>query len=213
MIALGLALISLAAGMVLHLQPQLTVLRALLYALGATSLAYWLISLLVRCTAASDDNLAARLIVIAGAPHQLGKTLLLKKADRMLNKRLCRIQRMRHGYTLTDQGAPQGVYLNGRRLVLNLPVPLHSGDEIAFGAPRAGNLVLRFRAELFPPQPAIPTDTQRTEQPSMLNASEASRAQFWQHVQDSARRTSVLPLILPSRAEEAPRPDADRYDT
>lgn len=216
MIALALALISAVAGMLLPAQPPLNLLRAVLYALSATSLAYGLLRDFQRRVSASEPDLSARLIRLADGPAQSARALPLARAQRLLKRRSCHIQQTPHGYTLTDQGAPQGVYLNGRRLPLNAPVSLHSGDEIAFGLPHAGGLVLCFRGDLFPPLPAAPTETQRAELSDALSApalpSEVSRAQFVQQLQRDARRTSVLPLILPSRAEEAPPSEPDRHD-
>lgn len=217
MIALGLALISFMAGLALHGQPEFALLRAALYGLGAASLAAWLLSRLSRRGVSHSDDLPPRLIVLAGAPRYVGKAVPLDRIAQGLGKLPCRIQRTAHGYTITDQGAQHGIYLNGRRLTPALPMPLHSGDEIAFGVPSADGLVLSFRAELFPELPFAPLETQRTAQldlpePPALEP-EASRAQFERHVQAEARRTSVLPLILPSRAEEAPRPEPDHHDS
>jgi hypothetical protein len=215
MIALGLALISFVAGVALHGQPEFALLRAALYGLGAASLAAWLLRRLSRRNVSHSNDLPPRLIVLAGVPRYVGKVVLLDRIAQSLGKLPCRIQRTAHGYTITDLGAQHDIYLNGRRLTPNLPVPLHSGDEIAFGVPSADSLVLSFRAELFPESPVAPAETQRTESlvsEPPASEPEASRAQFLQHVQAEARRTSVLPLILPSRAEEPPRPEPDRHD-
>lgn len=215
MIALGLALISFVAGVALHGHSEFALLRAASYGIGAASLAAWLLRRLPKRSFPHSDDLPPRLIVLAGAWRYVGKVVPLDRIAQGLGSLPCRIERTAHGYTITDLGAPYRIYLNGRCLTPNLPAPLHSGDEIAFGVPSAESLVLSFRAELFPESPAAPAETQRTTAlDSELPASEpeASRAQFLQHVQTEARRTSVLPLILPSRAEEPPRPEPDRHD-
>jgi len=218
MIALGFALLCFVAGIALQAQPTVAVWRAALYGAGAASLAYWLLSRLPSRLSAPEQFVEppARLCVLSGAPRHIGKSLPLQDARAVLGKAFaCRIERTAHGFTLTDRGAPHGVYLNGRLLTPNLPVPLHSGDEIAFGLPQRGAWTLRFYAELFPQAPVSAAETQRMATPSALEMTaplDSNRTQFFNEVQRVARRTGVLPLVLPSAAERATPAEQDRHD-
>lgn len=218
MIALGLAVLCFLAGIALQGQPTLAVWRAVLYGAGAASLAYWLIRCLPLRVSASARaaELPARLIVVTGAPHYIGRTLPLPTFQAALGKALaCRIERAAHGFTLSVDGAPHGVYLNGRLLTDGLPVPLHSGDEIAFGLPQRTNWTLRFYAELFAPALVSGVETQRMATPSTQELTpllDSNRTQFFNEVQNVARRTSVMPLVLPSAAEQAPPAEQERHD-
>jgi hypothetical protein len=217
MIAFGIALVCFMAGIALHRQADLVIVRAALYGVGAAGFAYWLLRRLPwRFSASSQPaDLPARLVVLIGLPRHNGKVFPLRKLPQLLGKKaLCCIEPALDGYRLTDRGAPHGIYLNGRRLVPNLPVSLHSGDEIAFGAPSNNTLVLRFYAELFPQAPKTPAETQRTA-PTLetLEAQpDADRIQFFKEVQNVARRTSTLPLVLPSTAQQAPS-ESKRHDS
>jgi hypothetical protein len=211
MIALRFAALCFVAGIALQAQPTLAVWRAALYGAGAASLAYWLLSRLPSRLSAPEQFVEppARLCVLSGAPRHIGKSLPLQDARAVLGKAFaCRIERTAHGFTLTDRGAPHGVYLN-------LPVPLHSGDEIAFGLPQRGAWTLRFYAELFLQAPISAAETQRMATPSALEMTaplDSNRTQFFNEVQRAARRTGVLPLVLPSAAERATPAEQDRHD-
>jgi hypothetical protein len=218
MIALGFALLCFVAGIALQSQPNVAIVRAALYGAGAASLAYWLLGRLPPRPSAPEQavELPARLYVLSGAPRHIGKSLPVQRVRRVFGKAFaCRIERTAHGFTLTDSGAPHGVYLNGRPLTPNLPVPLHSGDEIAFGLPQRGAWTLRFYAELFPQAPVSAAETQRMAAPSALEMTaplDSNRTQFFNEVQRVARRTGVLPLVLPSAAERATPAEQDRHD-
>jgi hypothetical protein len=218
MIALGLAVLCFLAGILLQSQPTVSVWRAVLCGAGAVSLAYWLLSRLPPRLSAPEQTIAlpARLCILSGAPRYIGRTLPVQRVRRLFGKAFaCRIERTAHGFTLTDSGAPHGVYLNGRLLTPNLPVPLHSGDEIAFGLPQRGTWTLRFYAELFPQAPASSAETQRMATPSALEMAtpfDSNRTQFFNEVQRVARRTGVLPLVLPSAAERATPTEQERHD-
>lgn len=230
MTALLIAIFCLVAGLALRAVPELTVLRAALYAAGAASAAYWLLCCLPPrlITLAEPDAPTARLIVLDGAPRLLGKRLpitegstplgsafglALRGTPTTLSARHCTIQHTANGYTLTDHATPNGTYLNGRRLPPATPAMLHSGDEITLGDPQRGGVVLRFYAPLFASTPSTPIETLQTA-PAVASAPETLAALtdslFVNDITaiSSARRTSVMPLVLPSPAEQAPPPDA-----
>ncbi len=230
MTALLIAILCLAVGLALRAIPELSLPRAALYAAGATSAAYWLLRRLPPrlITPAEPNAPAARLLVVDGAPRLLGKRLPLAEDSTplgsafglglrgtltMLSPKHCTIQHTADGYTLTDHAAPNGTYLNGRRLLPALPAMLHSGDEITLGDPQRGGIVLRFYAPLFASTPSTPAETLQTA-PAVGNTPETladlAESLFASNItaMSSARRTSVMPLVLPSPAEQAPPPDA-----
>ncbi len=230
MIALLIAICCLVSALALRAVPEFGVLRAMLYAAGAASVAYWLL----RClpprliTPAEPHAPTARLIVLDGAPRLLGKRLpvaegstplgsafglALRGTPTMLSARHCTIQHTENGYTLTDHATPNGTYLNGRRLSPATPATLHSGDEITLGDPQRGGVVLRFYTPLFASTPSTPAETLQTapaigSTPETLAALAESFFASNITAMSSARRTSVMPLVLPSPAEQAPPPDA-----
>ncbi|MCE7946906.1 MAG: FHA domain-containing protein [Chloroflexi bacterium CFX4] len=229
MTALLVAILCLAAGLALRAVPELSVPRAALYAAGAASAAYWLLRRLPPrlITPTEPDAPPARLIVVDGAPRLLGKRLpiaegstplgsafglALRGTPTLLSPTHCTLQHTANGYTLTDHGTPNGTYLNGRRLLPATPATLHSGDEITLGDPQRGGVVLRFYAPLFSSTPATPAETLQTapavgSTPETLAALAESLFASNITAMSSARRTSVMPLVLPSPAEQAPPPD------
>jgi hypothetical protein len=60
-------------------------------------------------------------------------------AERGVSRKHAVINRRDNALTISDQGSPNGTYLNGQRLVAHQPRMLRDGDEI-----RLGHLVLRI---------------------------------------------------------------------
>lgn len=55
----------------------------------------------------------------------------IRLADRRVSRHHAILERVGHGYLITDQGSSNGTYVNGVRI--SQPTPLHSGDTVTIG--------------------------------------------------------------------------------
>ncbi len=89
---------------------------------------------------------------IAGAVADIGRgdQVHVRVRDRAVSRRHARIKKVVDGYLIEDRGSPNGVYLNGLRLVG--PTPLPDGAIIELG-----HSIVRFKAPWAPPPSEEPS--------------------------------------------------------
>lgn len=150
--------------------------------------------LLLDAEAAVPASRAATLACLTGL--DMGRTFPLAEArtdlgrgtqadlrlrDRAVSRLHARILREGSAFTLQDMDSPNGIYLNGRRLVE--PTPLSDGDVIELG-----HTLLRFQAAVEEPPPPEPpkVDAEPPASGTEASATEAAPAPATLAAPDSA---------------------------
>ncbi|QRK08007.1 FHA domain-containing protein [Archangium violaceum] len=96
-----------------------------------------------------------RAFALAEANTELGRSreVSVRLRDPAVSRRHARIRHQEGTFLLEDLDSPNGVYLNGQRVLK--PSPLHEGDVIEMG-----RTLLRFQAPMAEPPPPAPAPSE-----------------------------------------------------